>query len=193
MQRNIIGYDIFGRAYGPATAFGQDGGAPAALVACPPSGPAYATCPPVGGGWGAGQWDAFQAAIASRGSAVVVDAPPNKAREQYLPFEMKALGAGQTLPFVAVPAQVFKPHRLVIPSDIAGALVVTNIQIGNMPQFVASTGVIPARMLSEFSTDQLINFDTAQISQQITVTLMNISNQNIPFVSLGMKGVAVMS
>jgi hypothetical protein len=200
MTRNIIGaYNIVG-ALPPYTAFGQD----APLAACPPYAPAPPVCvspysaqgvPPMGHDWSMGQWQAFQAALASRGSAAVVDVPPNRAREQYLGFVEGPLDAGQTASFIATPAQVFKPHRLVIPSDFAGAILVRNITVGNMPQLVnaAGAGSLPGRMFSEFSTDELINFDTAQISQQITLQVTNISGSDLPLFFAGLKGVAVMS
>lgn len=203
MSYSIIGrYDIFGRPL--SAAFGADAApCPAPLAPSCPSPAALAQmqyAQPMGADWSNPQWQAFQMALASRGSAAVVDQPPTQAREQYLGFTRPTptgtppvdIPAGATVTVFAQPQQVFKAHRLVIPSDFAGFVLVNDIKVGNRSQLVSTGGVLPGRMFSEFSTDEVINFDTAQISQLITLTVTNIATSDLPVFVAGLKGIAVM-
>jgi len=68
----------------------------------------------------------------------------------------------------------------VIPSDIAGALLVNDLKVGKNSQF-ATQGPVPARVYSEFGVGVDMNLDTAQISQQISLNVTNTSGAAVTF------------
>jgi hypothetical protein len=74
---------------------------------------------------------------------------------------------------VSFPQIVFRPERLVIPSDIAGQFLVNQIIVGKNPQQV-SADPIPGRVFDERGVGVRLSMDTAQISQQITLNVTNI-------------------
>lgn len=88
------------------------------------------------------------------------------------------------------PQRLFKPTRLIIPSDVAGLFGVTGIFIGVKPQLVA-IGTIPARAFSEQSFDSGFEGDTAQVNQAVQVNVINNSLGASP-ISATMRGLTVM-
>lgn len=114
-------------------------------------------------------------------------------KRHYLPLN---LASGTTVAAAATgtlqnnPQRLFKPSRLVIPSDVAGLFSVLNIFIGVKPQLVA-TGGMPARLFSEQSFDTDFEGDTAQISQTVAVQIQNNSLGTSP-IQGAMRGLTVM-
>lgn len=100
---------------------------------------------------------------------------PSKAR--YFPMGVPATtiaaGAAATIP--VQPQVPFRPQRFVVPSDIAGSFTIGDIRIGKNSQFVTADAV-PARAFQEDATSGIeFGFDTAQVSQVISVVANNIS------------------
>ena len=59
-----------------------------------------------------------------------------------------------------------------IPSDIAFDLGVTDLKVGNSSQFVQTTEV-PAVLFSEVAINTGVEFDTAEVGNQISVSVRN--------------------
>jgi hypothetical protein len=118
--------------------------------------------------------------LASRHAAAVMPRPVTKAREYPLGFPTTTLAAGFTTNISTSPQVPFRGRRLVVPSDIAGALLINDLKVGKNSMFAAS-GPVPARMFSEFGVGVDLNLDTAQISQQITLNVTNSSGAAVTF------------
>jgi hypothetical protein len=121
---------------------------------------------------------ADKSAIAQRvmaaGALIVRDDPPTNARRFPLGFESSApIAAGASVTITARPQTLFKGQRLVLPSDIAGDFVIDDLKVGKDSQFVAE-GSIPGRVLQENATNVDFDLDTAQISQDISISVTNI-------------------
>jgi hypothetical protein len=89
-----------------------------------------------------------------------------------------AVPAGDPLTSVTQPQKPFRGLRLVVPSDIAGAFVISNITVGMMPQLGSSSALqpIPARLFAENSVDSAFDdFDWCPTSESITVSGTNVS------------------
>ena len=79
-------------------------------------------------------------------------------------------------------AQVpFRPHALVIPSAIAGDVMVNDIQIGKNSQ-LASGNSIPGQAFVE-NSNFAFQLQTAQVSQAIKLNITNTSDKKIRFVA----------
>lgn len=128
--------------------------------------------------------------IAMRGSpAVVVNRAPTKSRLYPQGFGPTTIAAGATVNIIVQPQVAFKGKRLVIPSDFAGAVLVNDIKIGNNSQ-LPSSNPLPGRAFTEMAFGVNIDFDTAQISQQISMSITNTSGASITF-SACIFGIAV--
>lgn len=128
-------------------------------------------------------------AVQSRGASALVERPPSKSRRQTQGFGPVSIPAGQTVLITVQPQTVFKGKRLTIPSDFAGVILVNDIKIGNVSQ-LTSSNPIPGRMFTEFAVDTDQDFDTAQISQQISLNITNTSNNAVTFTA-GLVGLSV--
>lgn len=114
-------------------------------------------------------------------------------KRHYLPLNLTSgttVAAGATGTLQNNPQRLFKPSRLVIPSDVAGLFSVQNLFIGVKPQLVA-TGGMPGRLFSEQSFDTDFEGDTAQISQAVSVSVTNNSLGTSP-IQAAMRGLTVM-
>jgi len=119
-----------------------------------------------------------KAAIADRVMAanalIVRDDPPRNARRFPLGFVSAApILPGQSITITSRPQVLFKGERLVLPSDLAGDFAVDDLKVGKDSQFVAE-GAIPGRVLQENATNVGFDLDTAQISQDISISVTNI-------------------
>jgi len=111
--------------------------------------------------------------MASQG-LIVKDDPPTNARRFPLGFESATpIAAGASVTITSRPQTLFKGQRLVLPSDIAGDFVIDDLKVGKDSQFVAE-GAIPGRVLQENATNVDFDLDTAQISQDISISVTNI-------------------
>jgi hypothetical protein len=92
-----------------------------------------------------------------------------------------AVPAGASFTFQAQPQIPFKPDRFFVMSALsANNFLITDVKVGQQSMFASSNGV-PASVFAENSVDSVINFDTAQISQQLIVAVVNISTSTAPF------------
>lgn len=110
-----------------------------------------------------------------RNKAMIQTRGPTKAR--YFPLGVPATtiaaGAAATIP--VQPQVPFRPQRFVVPSDIAGSFTIGDIRVGKNSQFVTADAV-PARAFQEDASSGIeFGFDTAQVSQVISVVANNIS------------------
>lgn len=100
---------------------------------------------------------------------------PRKVREYPLGFDSgTAVAAGATAQIIQAPQIPFKGTRLVVPSDIAGLFLILDLRVGKNSQFV-SAGSVPARTFAENGVSVTLSLDTAQVSQQIVLSVQNFS------------------
>jgi hypothetical protein len=114
-------------------------------------------------------------------------------KKHYLPLNLSSgttVAASGTGTLQNNPQRLFKPSRLVIPSDVAGLFSGTTISIGVKPQLVG-TGSLPARLFSEQSFDTEFEGDTAQVSQTVSCGVTNNSLGASP-ISGAMRGLTVL-
>lgn len=126
------------------------------------------------------------AAVAQRNSGAVVQRELDRRRRYPLGVVPTVITAGTQSQIPALPQNLFRPERLVIPSDIAFDAGVVDIKVGNVSQFVQSAEV-PAALFSEVAINTGVNFDTAEIGNQISATIRNKSASSIEF-SAGFVG-----
>jgi hypothetical protein len=99
----------------------------------------------------------------------------SRARRMAIGFGPTALAASSAVTDVStLPQVVFRPERLFIPSDIAFDIVVIDVKIGNRSQLVAA-GALPGAIFSEVSVDVFTHWDTAEVGNQIVLTVQNIN------------------
>lgn len=112
--------------------------------------------------------------VMARNALVLKDTQPTRSRRFPLGFVSNGtILAGDSATITSRPQVLFKGQRLVVPSDVAGDFVVDDVKVGKDSQFVAE-GAIPARILQENAVDCYFELDTAQISQDISISVTNI-------------------
>jgi hypothetical protein len=119
-------------------------------------------------------------AIARRNAGAVVQRELDRRRRYPLGVVPTTITAGTQSQIPAAPQNLFRPERLVIPSDIAFDSGVVDIKVGNVSQFVQSAEV-PGALFSEVAINTGVNFDTAEIGNQISATIRNKSGASIEF------------
>lgn len=117
------------------------------------------------------------------GGAAVVTRQATKARKYSQGFGPTVINGGATVNIIVQPQVTFKGKRLVIPSDFAGAVLINDLKIGNTSQ-LPSSNPLPGRAFTEFAVGMEQDFDTAQISQQISLSVTNTSGAPITFTAL---------
>lgn len=118
--------------------------------------------------------------IAARRAALVVEREVSKARVVPLGFPTTAVAAGANADIQTQPQTLFRAQRLVIPSDIAGAVLVRDLRIGAR-SVLPNANPVPGRMFTETTVGGDMNLDTAQVSQIITLSITNTSAAAITF------------
>jgi hypothetical protein len=117
----------------------------------------------------------------ANGSVLTREDKPTQARDYPLGFASTTpVLAGAPGTAVSFPQIVFRGERLIVPSDIAGQFVLTQIIVGKNPQQV-SADAIPCRVFDERGVGVRLSMDTAQISQQITLNVINIGGAPATF------------
>lgn len=124
--------------------------------------------------------------IAMRNSGLVVNTDLNRKRRYPLGFVPTDIAAGAALQIPASPQNLYRPERLVIPSDIAFDCGVRDVKIGNTSQFVQATEV-PGALFSEVAINTGVTFDTAEVGNQVSVDIRNKSTALFQF-SAGLVG-----
>lgn len=99
-----------------------------------------------------------------------------KVREYPLGFDsvVSVPALGGSLAITARPQVKFRGDRLLVPSDIAGIFVISDIKVGKNSQLAAS-GAIPGRTFQENAVGIRLGLDTAQVAMDITLLVTNIS------------------
>jgi hypothetical protein len=123
---------------------------------------------------------AISDAIRARGAAIVKDTDPERARRFPLGFATTTVTSATVSTLSTQPQILFRPERLVIPSDFAGAFTITQIVVGQASQLAASNP-LPARTYTEFGVGVDMHLDTADISQFVQLTLSNNSLHDVSF------------
>ena len=106
--------------------------------------------------------------------AVLRSVAPRNAREYALGLGSTTVAGNSSANINVQPQVIFRPERLVVPSNIAVDFLITDIKVGKNSQLV-STGALPAVMFTENAFGVRLKMDTAQISMFVTVS---VTNQN---------------
>lgn len=120
------------------------------------------------------------AKIAQRNAGAVVQRDLDRRRRYPLGVVPTSITAGTQASIAASPQNLFRPERLVIPSDIAFDSGVVDVKVGNVSQFVQSAEV-PGALFSEVAINTGVNFDTAEIGNQISSVIRNKSGATFEF------------
>jgi hypothetical protein len=174
-QGTAMGYDIIGAGLESLIAgldddsFGSVGSDEALLDALSVSG--SGTTDIIGAAERRGAQKAVAAIAAKRGAAVV-DRGVSKRRKMPIGFAPTSIAAGSSGTIPGQPQNLFRTERLVIPSDIAFDLGVTDLKVGNQSQF-AQSNEVPAVIFSEVAINTGVEFDTAEVGNQISLICRN--------------------
>lgn len=120
------------------------------------------------------------AKIAQRNAGAVVQRDLDRRRRYPLGVVPTSIASGVQSQITTSPQNLFRPERLVIPSDIAFDSGVVDIKVGNTSQFVQSAEV-PGALFSEVAINTGVNFDTAEIGNQVSCTIRNKSASTFEF------------
>lgn len=118
--------------------------------------------------------------LLAQNAAAVVKTGLDKRRRYPLGFVPTDLASGATQAIPSSPQNLYRAERLVIPSDIAFDLGITDIKVGNQSQFVQNVEV-PAAIFSEVAIDTAVHFDTAEVGNQVSVQARNKSGAVVQF------------
>jgi len=118
--------------------------------------------------------------IMARRAGAVVNKGLSSRRLYPLGFTRTAVAAAASSIVPASPQNLFRPQRLVIPSDIAFSFGLQDIKVGSQSQLVQSVE-IPAAMFSEVAVGTQMMFDTAQVGNQVSVDVINNSGASVNF------------
>lgn len=122
----------------------------------------------------------------SSGRPGVRSSAPSSAETAILAFQKDAskgglIAAGASDDISAEPQNAFKPEALIIGDEVAADFLVTEVKIGTKSLWV-NTGGVPASMFrADGVLGKLLLNKTGQISQQITISVTNISTSSRPF------------
>lgn len=101
---------------------------------------------------------------------------PRSAREFIIGLGITAIPGNGSAQIGVQPQVIFRPERIVIPSNIAVDFMLTDIKVGKDSQLV-SPGAIPAVVFVENAFGVRLKMDTAQIAQFITLLITNTNLQ----------------
>jgi hypothetical protein len=118
--------------------------------------------------------------IAMKNAAGVVQTGLNRRRRYPLGFVPTDILTATTELIPAAPQNLYRPERLVIPSDISFDIGVRDIKVGNQSQLVQSVEV-PGAIFSEVAIDTDVAFDTAEVGNQVSVDARNKSGATVEF------------
>ena len=114
---------------------------------------------------------------------------PRSSREYALGLGSTSVPGNASANINVQPQVIFRPERLVVPSNIAVDFLITDIKVGKNSQLV-STGALPAVMFTENAFGVRLKMDTAQISMFVTISVTN-QNPNTRNFQGGLVGPAV--
>lgn len=115
-------------------------------------------------------------------SGMGMDASPKeKIHETWLGFDSDSpVEPGTTAKVTSRPQVPFRPAKLVIPSELSSRFKVEDFRVGSSSQFIDSTGM-PGQLFSAELSGLSIKGDTAQISQDVSFFVTNISDEPLRF------------
>lgn len=125
-------------------------------------------------------------AVAKKGMGAVVQRGLDRRRRYPLGFVPTTVAAATTSQIPSAPQNLYRPERLVIPSDIAFDTGVSDIKVGNISQLVQAVEV-PGALFSEVAINTGVTFDTAEVGNQVSVNVRNKSASAFEF-SAGLVG-----
>ncbi len=106
---------------------------------------------------------------------------PSKGREYVMGLDSVAtVAAAATAIITTRPQVIFRPDRLVVPASIAASFLINDLRVGKNSQFVSATAV-PAEAFTQGAFGVRLKMDTAQISQDIILSVTNISGGALRF------------
>jgi hypothetical protein len=114
---------------------------------------------------------------------------PRSSREYALGLGSTSVSGASSANINVQPQVIFRPERLVVPSNVAVDFLITDIKVGKNSQ-LASTGALPAVMFTETAFGVRLKMDTAQISMFVTISVTN-QNANARNFQGGLVGPAV--
>lgn len=106
--------------------------------------------------------------------ALLRGVPPRNSREYALGLGSTSVTGNSSANINVQPQVIFRPERLVVPSNLAVDFLITDIKVGKNSQLV-STGALPAVMFTEVAFGVRLKMDTCQISMFVTIS---VTNQN---------------
>src|SRR5262249_374524 len=124
--------------------------------------------------------------IAMRNAGAVVQRELDRRRRYPLGVVPTVVTSGSQSQIPASPQNLFRPERFVLPSDQAFDLAVVDIEVGNGRQ-LGQSAEVPGALSSEVAINPGVNFDTAEIGNQIAVPVRNKGGSSIE-VSAGFVG-----
>lgn len=124
--------------------------------------------------------------LIAKNAGAVVNRGLDRRRRYPLGFVPTSIAAGASTAIPSAPQNLFRPERLVIPSDIAFDLGIRDVKVGNQSQLVQSVEV-PAALFSEVAINTGVTFDTAEVGNQVSVDSRNKSAAAVEF-SAGLVG-----
>ena len=128
--------------------------------------------------------------VAMRNAGAVIKNDLKNRRRYPLGFVPTEVDSGDAATIPAAPQNLFRPERLVIPSDICFDFGVQDIKVGNQSQFAQSVEV-PAAVFSEVSIDTNVTFDTAEVGNQISILVRNKgTTDNLEFTAAAIGTIA---
>lgn len=105
---------------------------------------------------------------------IVRSVTPRNSREYALGLGSTSVFGNSSANINVQPQVIFRPERLVVPSNVAPDFLLTDIKVGKNSQ-LASTGAVPAVAFTETAFGVRLKMDTAQISMFVTIS---VTNQN---------------
>lgn len=103
---------------------------------------------------------------------LVRDVRPRSSREYALGLGSTTVTGQSSANINVQPQVVFRPERVLIPSNVALDFLITDIKVGKNSQ-LASTGAVPATAFTEQAFGVRLKMDTAQISMFVTISVTN--------------------
>jgi len=103
---------------------------------------------------------------------LVRDVKPRSSREYALGLGSTSVPGNSSVNINVQPQVVFRPERVLIPSNVALDFLITDIKVGKNSQ-LASTGAVPATAFTEQAFGVRLKMDTAQISMFVTISVTN--------------------
>jgi hypothetical protein len=105
----------------------------------------------------------------------LVSQAPQGVRQWPLGFGPVLIPNNGTVEVISRPQVLFRPSRFIVPAGggVSANFSLIDLKIGQRSQF-GNANAVPAAVFSEVATDTLFTFDTAQIAQDITITVQNL-------------------